>query len=66
MSYENAGKNAIIMWQSNEENGVGEPALLIESYIGCFQITQDDQKININYESIKDLCKILKQLKEPV
>jgi hypothetical protein len=65
MSYESTAKNAIVMWQTNEESGVGEPALLIESYMGCFQITQEDQRININYESIKELCKILKQLKEP-
>lgn len=65
MSYETTMKNSIVMWQNHEESGVGEPALLIECYMGCFQITQEGVRISINYDSIKDLCKILKQLKEP-
>lgn len=64
-NYETTTKDAIIFWQKNSESGVGEPALLIEPYMGCIQITQEDQRVNLSYESIKDLCKVLKSMEEP-
>jgi hypothetical protein len=65
MSYETTAKQAIVFWQENSESGVGEPALLIEPYFGCIQITQDGQRINIGYESVKEFCKVLKGMEEP-
>ncbi|WP_407522701.1 hypothetical protein PDL71_15530 [Lacibacter sp. MH-610] len=64
MSYEAPAKESVVFWQTNEENGVGEPALLIEFYNDVMQISQDGERININYESIKDLVKILRTANE--
>jgi len=65
LNSESTLKNSTVLWQNSEENGVGEPALLIESYNGCIIITQDGNHINLNYESVQEFCKILKQCKEP-
>lgn len=64
MGTEWTAKNAAVLWQTNND-GIGEQALLVECYIGCIQITQDGQRINVNYEIVKELCKLLKQCEEP-
>lgn len=64
MSYEVPAKDSIILWQKNEETGVGEPALLIEFYSDCLQISQDGDRVNMDYDTIKDLIKVLKEWKD--
>ena len=59
-----ATENSKLIWQ-NVNEGIPEPALLITPYIGCIQIEQADQMININYETVNELCKVIKNLKEP-
>jgi len=60
---EPACKNSIVVWQKSDE-GVSEPALLIELYNDVFQLSQDGQRINLNYESIEDLCKAFRMAKK--
>jgi hypothetical protein len=52
-----------IIWQPDPEDGVAEKAILVESYSDVITLQQNDQSININYESIDELCKLLKKLK---
>ena len=59
-----SNRESFIIWQNNPD-GVGEPALLIETYNDVFSITQEDRFIQINYSTVKELCRIMKQLKEP-
>ena len=59
-----ATENSKLIWQ-NVNEGIPEPALLITPYIDCIQIEQADQTININYETVNELCKVIKNLKEP-
>lgn len=57
-------KSSIVMWQPDPEEGVAEKALLIETYIDIFTIRQGDDCISINYESIPELIKALKIVKD--
>jgi len=59
-------KENTILWQQveDEEGGIGEPALLIEEFMDVVTITQEDRYVNINYDSIDELCKVLKQAKK--
>ncbi len=50
----------VVMWQT-QEDGAPEPAILIERYSTSFTIQQEDNRISMNYESIPELIKILKQ-----
>ncbi len=59
-----ATEDSIILWQ-NVSEGTPELALLITPYIGCFQIKQGYDIININYESVKELCRVMKSIEEP-
>lgn len=59
-----AQKDSTVLWQQ-QEDGMPEPALLIEAYGDVIQITQEDQRINLNYRSVKELCSVLKSLKQP-
>jgi hypothetical protein len=62
---ETTNKNAKVIWQQVEEGeGVAEPALLIEPYKDVVRIGQDGDAIQINYESIDEICKALKQIKK--
>lgn len=60
-------KYAVVMWQGEPQDGQGlaEPALLIEFYSDCISIKQDEDSVVINYESIPDLCKLLKSRPKP-
>lgn len=55
--------NSYVIWQEVED-GVGEPALLIEPFHDCLQISQAGSVINLNYESVDELCKLLKRIKK--
>lgn len=58
---ETPAKVSKVMWQQGDtENGIGEPALLIEFYSNSVSITQEDRHITINKETIPDLIKLLK------
>jgi hypothetical protein len=52
------------MWQNGEEDGIGEPALLIEGYADVINITQSDGMISINYETLEELIKTLRAVKK--
>jgi hypothetical protein len=52
-----------IIWQV-EPAGVSEKPILIECYSDIVSITQEDSSINLNYESIDELCKLLKEIKQ--
>lgn len=54
-------KNCILIWQDVPE-GVGEPAILITPYSDCIILQQEGRYININYETVKELCKHLKNM----
>lgn len=57
-------RRSIIIWQENEDC-IGEQALLIQSYRGLFCINQNGQSININYETKKELIAAIKAIQEP-
>lgn len=62
----NCDADSIVIWQERTDDDMllpGEPALLIESYYDVISIQQGDQSININYETVKELCKVLKSMK---
>lgn len=56
--------NSHIIWQQTEEDGVAEPALLLEPFNDVIQLSQDGNVINLNYESLEELCKLLRKLKK--
>jgi hypothetical protein len=56
--------NDYIIWQNGPEDGISEKAILIEAYTDVISIQQQEGSININYESVDELCKLLKQLKK--
>lgn len=56
--------NDYIIWQNDPEDGISEKALLVEAYSYVVSISQEDRNINVNYESIDELCKLLKQIKK--
>lgn len=58
-------KESHIMWQNElpEGEGMSEQAILVETYNDMVQIIQDEQIINLNYESIDSFCKLLKKVK---
>lgn len=53
-------KNAIILWQEDPEDGVAEKPILIEYYNDVISLTQEDNRISLNYESVKELISCLK------
>lgn len=57
-----ASKENKILWQQTDE-GVGEPALMIEAYSDCICITQEESIIRLNFDSVDELTKLLKKLK---
>lgn len=62
-------KNSTVIWQeAQEDEGMPEPALLIDAFYGTVSITQGDDTILINYQSLETLIKTLrgyaKQAKE--
>lgn len=59
-----AKEGAVILWQTDPEDAIAEPALLIESFSDAIRIGQKDQVINLNYESIDELIKVLRNLKK--
>ena len=61
---EPTSKESYIVWQNDPQDGVAEPALLIEKYLDTVSITQKDNCINVNYESIDELCKLLKKIQK--
>ena len=57
---EEPAKNSSIQWQTGPEDGVPEPAILIEAYIDVIALQQEGETIKINYKSVDELCKNLK------
>lgn len=54
-------KDDVVLWQETE--GIPQPALLIEFFDECITITQENKYISLNYESVNELCKVLKSRK---
>jgi hypothetical protein len=52
-----------IIWQEDPNDGVAESAILVEAYSDIISFQQNDSSININYESVDEICKLLKKLK---
>ncbi len=59
MAHEKTSKNSVVLWQENKEMGVGEPAILIEYFPETIALTQEGRVINLNYDSLKELKKLL-------
>lgn len=57
-------ENSRILWQENEEYGIRKP-IVVEPYSDSIQISQGENTVVIQYTAVKDLIKILKDLKEP-
>lgn len=58
---ETPAKVSRVMWQQgDQEQNIGEPALLIEFWSDSVSITQEGRSVMINKETIPDLIKLLK------
>lgn len=53
---------SVILWQTDPEDAIAEPALLIEPYSDTIRIGQKEQAINVNYESVDELIKVLRNM----
>jgi len=62
---EKPAKDSVVLWQTSSEDGIAEPALLIEFFSDCVSIKQDGETLRITYESVADLCKLLKSHPKP-
>jgi hypothetical protein len=56
-------KSPVLVWQDVEE-GVGEPAIALDKYNDILVFKQADNEVNLNYETIPELCKTLKRIYE--
>lgn len=56
-------KDARIIWQKGSDDGVAEKPIVLEIYTDVICLKQENQSINVNYESIDEFCKLLKSLK---
>jgi hypothetical protein len=54
-------KNSIIVWQEDPVEGVAEKPVLLECYSDVITLTQGDNTINLNYETVAEFCKTLKK-----
>jgi hypothetical protein len=54
-------KNSLIVWQEDPEDGVAEKPVLLECYNDVIAMTQGDNTINLNYETVAEFCKALKK-----
>lgn len=56
-------KPDFVLYQSRPEGtGIGEEALMLKKYHGTFEIAGKDNEIIINYETIPELIRVLKQI----
>lgn len=62
MHIESTAKESWICWQGDPEDGIAEPALLIEKYYDSIRITQGNDSIDISIGSVDDLCKHLRKI----
>jgi hypothetical protein len=58
-------KSSVIFWPEDPIEGVAEKPIVIEMYNDCIQVKQVNNYINIQYDSIKEFVKLLKQIKQP-
>lgn len=58
-------KESRIIYQSTTEDmPVPEPAILVEVYTDIFNLSQEGATLAIGYETIPDLIKVLRELKQ--
>lgn len=64
MNIEHNASESWTLWQNEPEEGIAEPAILVEKFDGsdCITISQNGNRINIGYTSIDDFCKHLKKI----
>lgn len=62
MYIESNAKESWTCWQNDPEDGVAEPALLIEKFVDSVCITQGDSCIHVSIGSVEDLCKHLRKI----
>jgi hypothetical protein len=55
-------KDSHVLWQENED-GIEEPALLIEPFSDVISITQKAVSFNLTYEAVDEFCRVLKKIK---
>jgi hypothetical protein len=53
-----------VFWQRDDETGVGEEAILIEKYSDTISLTCNGHSINLNYDSLNELLKLLRRIKK--
>jgi len=57
---ETAAVNSVVLWQS-QEDGLAEPAILIEPYYDVIRVGSSTGHIQLNYESLEEFIKALRQ-----
>lgn len=59
----NASKS-YTFWQTGPEDGIPEPAILIEVFSDCIGLFSDGNRINLNYSSLDEFIKQLRLIKK--
>lgn len=54
-----------VIWQEGDgESSIGEPALLVSAYSDVFTLKQGACEVNINYETIPELIRLLRDIRK--
>ena len=58
-------KHTQVLWQSESECGMPEPPIIVTNYAGSnlIDLTQGSNTVDVNYESIPELIKVMKTVK---
>lgn len=65
MKYDIYQSAKAVIWQEGDgESSIGEPALLVSVYDGIFTIKQGGEEVNINYETIPELIRLLRDIRK--
>lgn len=62
--HEKNSKESWTLWQKARKGIVKHPALIFQKFDEFVGIEQEGQNIAINYESIDEVCKQLKEIKK--
>lgn len=54
-------KESTIIWQEDPEDGVAEKPIVVEEYHDVILLSQNGESINLNFHTIPEFIKVLKQ-----
>ena len=53
-----------IIWQADPEDSIAEAAILVQGYSDVIELTQNEDTIRLNYETLNEFIKTLKTIKD--